>query len=65
MKRIAAWLGALLLVLLRMVWVGADKSCPREFFFLLSLLCYALLSFAPSFPPGDTPPSGSPRRPCL
>ncbi len=42
---------ALLLVILRMVWLGADASCPREFFFLLSLLCYALLStFAPSFP---------------
>jgi len=41
---------ALLLVLLRMIWVGADRACPREFFFLLSLLCYALLSFAPSFP---------------
>ncbi len=41
---------ALLLVILRMLWVGADRSCPREFFFLLSLLCYASLSFAPSFP---------------
>lgn len=41
---------ALLLVVLRMIHVGADRECPREFFFLLSLLCYALLSFAPSFP---------------
>lgn len=42
---------ALLLVLLRMIWVGADRACPREFFFLLSLLCCALLSvLAPSFP---------------